>query len=145
MRCPGTRRTHPRRTHSQRRGASLIEFAIVIPVFILFVFGIVEIGRGLMVTHLLNNAARDGCRQGILGGKSTSEINAVVDTVLGKQGISGHSTTVKINDAVAEASTAQSGDEITVLVRVPASSITWLPGAKYLTGNLAGQFTLRRE
>ena len=36
-------------------------------------------------------------------------------------------------------------DEVTVIVTVPVGSITWLPGGKFLTGTLAGRYTLRRE
>jgi hypothetical protein len=53
--------------------------------------------------------------------------------------------TVQVNDATADASTAQSGDEITVIVTIPASSVSWLPGSTYLNLNLYGQYTLRRE
>src|SRR4051812_26372552 len=72
-----------------RRGATAVEFALVAPVFFMIVLGMVEVGRGLMVVHLLNNAARQGCRAGVLPGKTTSQINTVVIGALQSQGISG--------------------------------------------------------
>ncbi len=129
----------------RRQGAAVVELAVVIPVFFLFVFGLIEIARGMMTTHLLANAARAGCRQGILQNKSTSNITSTVDSLLSAQGIRGASTTVKVNGAVADASTAKSNDDITVVVSVPVANITWVPVSRFLTGNITGQYTLRRE
>jgi Flp pilus assembly protein TadG len=133
------------RRSKKRSGASTVEFAMVAPVFFLFILGIIEVGRGIMVTHLLTNAARVGCRTGVIQNTSTQQITAAVVNSLSQQGIRSEVTTVQVNDGVADASTAKAGDEITVRVTVPVSRITWLPGGQYLKGNLAGQFTLRRE
>lgn len=51
-------RTRP----SRRRGSTLVETALVIGIFLLFLFGIFEYCRYLMVLHVANNAARDGAR-----------------------------------------------------------------------------------
>jgi Flp pilus assembly protein TadG len=131
--------------NSKRSGAAVLEFAIVAPVLFLIILGIIEVGRGLMVTHLLTNAARQGCRLGVIEGTSTAQISTVVLNTLKSQGINGNTVTIQVNDGVADASTAQAGDEITVLITVPASQVTWLPGARFLTGNLSGRYTLRRE
>ncbi len=129
-----------------RRGmAHTVEMAIVAPIFFLMVLGVIEVGRAFMVTHLLNNCARTGCRVGIIDGTSSSTIDAAVSNALSGQGISGQTTTVYINGAVADASTAQSGDQITVVVSVSAASMSWLPVPKYMVGNLTGEYALRRE
>jgi Flp pilus assembly protein TadG len=47
---------------AHRRGAVLVETALIIIVFFMFVFGIYEYGRYLMVLHVTNNAARDAAR-----------------------------------------------------------------------------------
>jgi len=43
-------------------GQSLIEFALVLPILLLVVFGITELGRAIMVTSVLNAASREGAR-----------------------------------------------------------------------------------
>jgi len=53
LRTPLTRR---------RRGAAIVESALVLVVFLLVLFGIFEYCRFLMVLHVTNNAARDGAR-----------------------------------------------------------------------------------
>jgi hypothetical protein len=52
---------------------------------------------------------------------------------------------VQVNGGSADASTAKAGDKITVSITAPVSSITWLPFTRYLSGNLSGTYTLRRE
>jgi Flp pilus assembly protein TadG len=47
------------------RGASAIEFAIVLPVLILLLFGIIEFGVLLFDKAVLTNASREGARAGI--------------------------------------------------------------------------------
>lgn len=138
------RQAKPRLGNHPRRGVTAVEMAVVVPVFLFLIFGIAEIGRAYMVTHLLNNAARNGCRTGILSGKSDSDITSAVDSALSGK-VSGYATTVKVNGTVANVSTATSNDEVTVTVSVSAASVTWLPVAKFLTGNLSGSYALRRE
>jgi Flp pilus assembly protein TadG len=129
----------------QRRGTTTAEVAVVSPVAFALVLGLVEIGRALMVMHLLNNAAVAGCRTAIIEGQDTTAVQSEVNSVLSATGISGATTTVTVNDASADASTANSGDEITVQVSVPYSSVSWLPSPSFVTGSLQTQFTMRRE
>lgn len=52
-----------RRTqHRPRRGTTLVETAVVLSLLLLFLLGIFEYARYLMITQLLANAARDGVR-----------------------------------------------------------------------------------
>jgi Flp pilus assembly protein TadG len=52
--------------HAKRasRGQSLVEFALVFPIFMLVVFGIIDVGRYVYVTNAFNEAAREGARYG---------------------------------------------------------------------------------
>jgi len=45
-------------------GASMVEFAIVLPVLCIFIFGAIDFGRALKVYNNLAAAARDGARYG---------------------------------------------------------------------------------
>jgi Flp pilus assembly protein TadG len=135
----------PRTSHRRRRAASTVEFALVAPIFFVVVLGLIEVGRGIMVVHLLNNAARAGCRAGAIEGRSNSDISAAVTNSLSTQGITAEAVTVQVNDGTADASAAQPQDEITVKVSIPVGNITWVPGGSYLRGSLSGQYTLRRE
>jgi Flp pilus assembly protein TadG len=48
------------------RGQSAVEFALVIPIFLLMVFGILDLGRAVYAYSTLNNAAREAARLAIL-------------------------------------------------------------------------------
>jgi Flp pilus assembly protein TadG len=49
------------------RGAALVEFAFVLPILILFMFGIVEFGRAYNARIELTSAVREGARAVALG------------------------------------------------------------------------------
>jgi Flp pilus assembly protein TadG len=75
---------------SSRNGATLVEVAFVFPLCLLFMFGIYEYGRFVMVRQLLDNAAREGARFAVVNtqdGKTTADVQNVVDQRLGGQGI----------------------------------------------------------
>jgi Flp pilus assembly protein TadG len=133
------------RTAFRRIGATTVEFAVISPVIFLFVFGLIELARGIMVMHLLTNAARNGCRVGIIEGKSNQDITTAVNNTLTATGISGDSITVYVNDNNGDTVNAQPGDEVTVRVLVPVANVSWVPVPNYLIGNLQGKYTLRRE
>ena len=55
------------RVRGRRRrsgGQALVEFALVIPVFLLLLAGMIDFGIGLYSNMTINNAARDGARLG---------------------------------------------------------------------------------
>lgn len=58
------RRTNTNR-RSRTRGATLVETALVLSLLLLFLMGIFEYGRYLLITQMLANAARDGARYAV--------------------------------------------------------------------------------
>lgn len=132
-------------THSGRRAANVVEFAIVGPVLFLIILGMIELARGYMVSHLLTNAARAGCRVGILGGRANADVTTAVNNQLGYAGIRNDSVTILVNEGGTDVANAKSGDEVTVSVTVPVSSVSWVPVTRYLGTSITGRYTLRRE
>ena len=49
---------------NRNRGAAALEFALVLPVLLLIVFGITEFGRAWMTKNIMTQAAREGARYG---------------------------------------------------------------------------------
>jgi len=45
-----------RQKRSRRRGAALVEFAVIAPLFFLLVVGVIEFGRAMMVKQIITNA-----------------------------------------------------------------------------------------
>jgi Flp pilus assembly protein TadG len=48
---------------SSPRGQTLVEFALILPIFILILVGIFDGGRLVFANHTVNNAAREGGRE----------------------------------------------------------------------------------
>jgi len=63
-----------------QRGAAYLEFAMVLPFFLVFVMGIVEFGRGFNIYHNLTNACREGARQASMQDNNQITLTAA-DTV----------------------------------------------------------------
>jgi Flp pilus assembly protein TadG len=55
-----------RRRGSRRRGQALVEFALVIPLFLLLLVAIFDLGRAVFAWNTLSNAAREGARIAIV-------------------------------------------------------------------------------
>jgi hypothetical protein len=167
--------TTPGSTHPRRTGAAVVEMAVVLPVLVVVIFGIIEFGRAFMVQHILNEIARRACRTAVglqsqtvtTAGYSSSNwndyINAtVVDPLCSYNGISGYTTeyfvtaygTTPTYTTTADVSTAStyssSGGMYSpgseIHVRVTVPWGNVSWGGRYLSGySLRGQYTLRRE
>lgn len=61
------------------RGQSLVELALVTPILIILVFGIIDFGVGLYSWITLTNAAREGARLGSLQGTEAEVVALVRD------------------------------------------------------------------
>ena len=56
------------------RGAAAVEFALLLPLLLLIVFGLIDFGRALDAQITLTQAAREGARLDALGSYTTSQI-----------------------------------------------------------------------
>jgi Flp pilus assembly protein TadG len=68
---------------NSQRGAAAVEFAIILPVLILLLFGAIEFGLLLYNQQVLTNASREGARAGIVSQAprvSDGEIGSIVET-----------------------------------------------------------------
>ena len=130
-----------RRSRGQRFGVAAAEFAIVAPLFLLFVIGIVELGRALMVQQVLINASRVGARQAITLGATSSSVTSAVADYSTSVAVPGVNVTVSPDPGAAVA-----GDPITVTTSVPYSSVSWLPSPWFLGGaTLTASSRMRKE
>ena len=68
-----------------QKGVAAVEFALVLPVLLLILFGIIEFGLVLYNKALVTNASREGARAGIVQASprpNASQIQAVVTNYL---------------------------------------------------------------
>jgi len=61
-----------------QKGAAVVEFAVVLPLLLLIVFGIIEFGFIFYNKALLTNASREGARQAIVYRTDSSTGNRII-------------------------------------------------------------------
>ena len=82
---PGPRAVHrPARGegHAADSGVAAVEFAIVLPLLLLLLFGIVDFGRAIQQQILITEAAREAARVGSVGG-TVVQMQAQITTSVG--------------------------------------------------------------
>ncbi len=133
----------------ERRGAAVVEFAIVAPVFFLFVLGILEYGRMVMVYQVLTNGSRTGARIAVLEDATETDVQNRVTTQLTNSSVSGASVTVQAydsNGSPINLADSTNGDTVEVTVSVDFDQVSWLPSPMYLGGKtLSATTQMRRE
>jgi Flp pilus assembly protein TadG len=68
------------RTHAiHNKGQALVEFALVVPILLLLMVGIMEFSRGWMTKNILTGAAREGARAAAVGEDGSAAANRVLD------------------------------------------------------------------
>ncbi|MFT5527356.1 MAG: Flp pilus assembly protein TadG [Pirellulaceae bacterium] len=126
----------------QRRGVAAVEMAIAMPLLIMLIFGMIEIGRALMVQQVLTNASREGARVAVTGGATAETVTAAVEAYANS--IINAEVSVAITPAYP--SLAASGTPITVEVSVDYVDVGWLPTPGYLQdAELKASSVMRRE
>jgi Flp pilus assembly protein TadG len=120
----------------------LVEFAVIAPLFILLVMGMIEFGRALMVKQIITSAAREGARRAIVESATESEVKQVVNQYLAGASVNGATVTVTPTTL----DTLGFGDPVTVQVSVSCNSISWTPSPWFLGGRtLTERSTMRAE
>jgi Flp pilus assembly protein TadG len=74
-------------------GAELIEFALVFPLLLFVVLGIIDFGFLFQRFEVVTNAAREGARVAVLPGYSDADVQTRVNQYLTAGGLTGPSTT----------------------------------------------------
>jgi Flp pilus assembly protein TadG len=98
-------------------GASAVEFAIVLPILVLLVFGIIEFSVALYDKAMITNASREGARAAIVfrvPPVTDDEITNVVNTYLGNNLITFGGPATPITTVTRNGSNP--GDELKVVV-----------------------------
>jgi len=123
------------RTRERRFGVAVLEFAVIAPVLVFVVIGMLELARGLQVKETLTDAARKGCRTALPSTGTNAAVTADINTVLTNSNLSSTAATIiiQVNGANVDVSTAAANTPISVKVAIPYSSTGGISGF-FLTG-----------
>ena len=126
--------------NSGHRGAAVIELALVAPLFLILILGIVEVGRALIVQQVLVNASREGARSAL---RELATIDSVKDRVV--ECLESSSLPINRDDIVVtpDPTEAVNGSTMSVTVSVSYQDVTWLPRTQYLDGRLEATTVMR--
>lgn len=61
------------------KGQGTVEFALVIPIFLFIVCGIVDLGRAVIANNVVSNASREGARAAIYPGTTDAAIATAIN------------------------------------------------------------------
>lgn len=130
---------------SSRRGLSSIEAALVIPLLILVVMGIIEYGWMFLKVQQINNAARHGARIGITENATNADVSTGVSTLMTSAGLAGSGYVLSF--APADVATARPGSAVTITVTVPYANVSIVRDFRLIPKptNIAGSTTMFKE
>lgn len=112
-----------------RRGAAVVETAVMAPILLGMMLGMTELGSAFLVRQTVTNAAREGARAASLAGANMSDVQAAVQRTMSAASLSGYTVQSNIS------SLPPGADEVWVSVSIPLNRATF-------TGNLFGCGTI---
>jgi Flp pilus assembly protein TadG len=130
------------RRPEDQRGATLVEFAFILPVFVLFVFGVIDFGWAFAQNLDVKQTAREGARLAVVDGGTTPGMDCPTLKSAIKSRIN------DLNPAVATVSLTRTGasigDTATITVSYPLTSLSGVSN-KFLSGTMTSTVKMRME
>lgn len=106
-----------------------MEFAIILPVLLLLVFGMIQYGLGFWLTQVITNGAREGARYGVVVSDppvSDIEVQTKVQSYLTSSGVNGTATinvSYTLNGTPVGFAGCTSGCQVSVQVSMPTANL----------------------
>jgi Flp pilus assembly protein TadG len=119
-----------------RSGAAAVEFAIVLPIFLLLLFGIIQFGSVLFLHNNMVNAARETARR-----MSVAELDAAGAEAYAANYLAGWNLTF----TVTAADPGTGSTDVSVQISVPAADAALINFPIAWPGNLVAEATMRPE
>ena len=130
------------RRRTIRRGAAVVETAVVAPLLLTMMFGVMEFGWVFMVQQSLTNAVREACRTGALPGATDNDITQRFVGAMQGAGVQVTTQMVTITHAT-------QGDPIlTVRASMPYSQVSLLGTVPWWSNegkNIGAVCSMRKE
>ena len=126
-----------KRKHSNQKGSAAVEFALVLPILLVLVFGIVEFSLALYDKAVITNASREGARAGIVFGDpplTDGEISSIVSSYCQNRLIT-FGTPTQVTTIIVREGSGASGDDLTVQVQY---QYQFLAIPRFVTGITGG-------
>jgi Flp pilus assembly protein TadG len=146
------------------KGTAIVEAALVLPIFILFLLALLEFGRVFMVVNVLKSAARTAARRAVARESTNAEVEQIIRQMVGT--VTDASPTIFIKNASSldaanstipgnfgslpnytlddadESDSSVAGDLFLVRVEIPYRDVAFFG---WIDTTLSGQALMRRE
>ncbi len=109
---------------------------MLLPLALILMLGVWEVGRMVEVCQVLNNAAREGGRKASTGQATNSQVQQAVLNYLTRAGLPGNAATVTVSDLTkpgTDATAAAEFDQLQVAITLPFTAVRWT-AATLITG-----------
>jgi len=130
----------------REKGAAMVEFAIILPLFILLIFGTMETGWFFAQQVEVRNAAREGARLAVVDYGTASQI---ATEVCNRAGLSNRAASVQVtrsgtlDDDLVNTAGIKSPESITVTMTTTYTSLTGV--FDFFDGNFSSSAEMRTE
>ena len=148
---------------NRRRGTTVVEMAVILPVFFSFLFALFEFSHAYMVISAISTASKKAARYGVAEGVSTAQVAARTREIL-EDAFNIDSVTVMVKDASAfdtpgtdpssidyqglsniELTNAEPRQLFLIRVEVPYDDVAIIPPFWIKGATLSGQSVMRHE
>ncbi|MEO1526339.1 MAG: TadE family protein [Planctomycetota bacterium] len=126
-------------TRSRRRGAALVEFAVVLPIIFFLFFSIVSVSRMLLLQHTADTAAYEAARALIVPGAMSGEGVIEAEALLEAADITAATVTVTPETIVQETAF------VSVVVEIPVGANSWVLPDQFSNYTVRSEVTLLTE
>ena len=123
----------------RRRGATVVEFAMVVPIVFILFFAAVEFSRMAMIRHAVDNAVYEAGRVAIIPGGTAADAQTEARRVLSSVGVA--LPAIVVTPSVIERTTQQ----VTVRITVPLNANSYVPPQYFAGRSVIRELTMRRE
>jgi Flp pilus assembly protein TadG len=131
-----------RRLGRDARGQALVEFALILPVLLLLILGIVEFGRAWNLAQMMSDVAREGTRRAVVSDVAITE-QSVKDFMAGKLESAGVPVGAMTIDFSKTGTDWHSAGDQMATIRIPYSWMFF--GKVFPPITLTSSFTMRME
>jgi Flp pilus assembly protein TadG len=130
---PGLTTLHPRGTRraTARAGGSMLELMLVLPMLLMFAFGVIDYGYYFYVRNTFQAAAAAGARAAVTASPTNTTVNNLITNMMSGAGLANSGYTVTFNPS--DVSTATTGSAVTVTI-----STTWGAAGTHMLGTTWG-------
>jgi len=130
------------RRRNIRSGAAAVELAATLPLLLILLVGIWEVGRFAHVSQIVSNAAREGARLSATGQATDDQVKIAACQYLKTAGLPDYTadrdnyvTISNVTNPGIDGSNATTLDDLRVTVSVPSRDVRWIAMNYFMSAN----------